>query len=99
MKIVVPIDNRPSSQAILDALVKMRWFEGSEIHLLTVLPEGTEYGTGDVSKPAVSEIEDLAVELHNALPLCEVSFVARHGDPRGAILEFAGEVKAELIVM
>jgi nucleotide-binding universal stress UspA family protein len=99
MKVLVAIDNKPSSQAIIDALVKMRWYEGTEIHLLTVLDSGVEYGTSDKPAPNVSEIEGLAVELHRYLGQCDVTFIARHGDPRAAILEAASQINADLIVL
>src|SRR5579862_757646 len=100
MKILVAIDGRPSSQAIIDALIKMRWYEGTEIHLMTVLSSGVEYGLGDSGTPnSVTDIESIAVELHRVLAHCEVTFVARHGDPKTAILETASQIGADLIVL
>lgn len=100
MKVLVAIDNKPNSQAILDALVKLRWFPGTEIHLLTVLPPDVEYGEGEAATSAdVAEIESLAVYLHDVLTHCDVSFVTRHGDPKTVILELAEEIQTSLIVV
>lgn len=100
MKVLVAIDNKPSSQAILDALVKMRWYEGTELHLLAVVPDAEAERTKPGELPAsVEDLETLVVELHNALPLSEVSFLVKHGDPKTVILEFAEHLKAELIVI
>lgn len=90
MKVLIPIDNKPSSQAILDAVIKMRWFEGTELHVVTVRNQQ------DID---ITEIENLAVELHNCLPHCEVSFIARDGDPHEVLVDLAENIQAELIVM
>jgi hypothetical protein len=74
MKVLVAIDNKPSSQAILDALIKMHWYEATEINLLTVLPPGEEYGTGTGSSVAAEEVESLVLELVKTLGQCEVKF-------------------------
>lgn len=99
MKVLVPIDRKPSSQAIIDALIKMRWYEGTEIHLMTVLSPGIEYGVGYATPTSVTDIENIAVELHRCLSLCEVTFIAKHGDPKTAILETAAQIEADLIVL
>jgi nucleotide-binding universal stress UspA family protein len=99
MKVLVAIDNKPSSQAILDALIKMHWYEATEIDLLTVLPPGEEYGTGKGSSAAAEEVESLVIELVKTLGQCEVKFFARHGDARAVIVEMADQLKADLIVL
>jgi nucleotide-binding universal stress UspA family protein len=100
MKVLAAIDNKPSSQAIIDSLLKMHWHVGTEIHVITVLPKGVEYGDGnEAPSGSVEEIESLAVELNNALSQCEVTFVARHGDPVTTILEVAEQIKTDLIVV
>jgi nucleotide-binding universal stress UspA family protein len=100
MKVLVAIDNKPSSQAILDALVKMRWYEGTELHLVSVVSdsEAEDTATGELPS-SVQELEGLVVELHNALPQCEVSFLVKHGDPKTVILESSEHLQAELIVI
>lgn len=100
MKVLVAVDNKPSSQAIVDALIKMRWFEGTEISLLHVLPEGVVYGTDEAAaNPDVAEVEALVVELHKCLKYCEVSFFAKSGEPAQVILDFAENLDADLIVL
>lgn len=95
MKVLVAIDNRPSAQATLDALVKMNWYEGTEIILLTVFPSNSE-----VDEAAYyEELENVAVEVRNHLRHCKVSFLARHGDPQEVIIDFAQQVHANLIMV
>src|SRR5437016_1757014 len=104
MKVLVAIDNKPSSQAILDALVKMRWYEGTEISLLTVIGNAEDTRGDDAPAPdapasAVEEVESLVAELHDALPSCEVKFFAKQGNPQSVILEFSEQIGADLIVI
>jgi nucleotide-binding universal stress UspA family protein len=89
MKVLIAIDHKPSSQAIVDALVKMHWIEGTELFVMTVRDEDRD----------VTEIEEVAVELHNALTQCQVSFFAPTGDPKTAILGMAAQVQADLIIV
>lgn len=90
MKILVAIDHRESSQAIIDALIKMHWYEGTELHVITVLDDAGAH---------LTEIEDLAVELHNALTHCEVYFIPVKGEAQEAILRVAGQINADMIVL
>ena len=100
MKVLVAINNRPSSQATLDALVKMHWGEDTEIGLVTVFPPGAEGTDSDGELTAsVEEMESMAVELRNALRQCEVSFFARNGEATAVILEMAEQAHADLIVV
>lgn len=100
MKVLVAIDNSSSSQAVIDALVKMHWSEGTEICLLTVLPGDAENADEDSkSHAAFEEMENLALELRNSLRNCEVSFLARYGEPKPLILDLADRIHAELIVL
>ena len=89
MKILVAIDDKESSQAIIDALIKMHWYEGTELHVITVVEKD------DVD---ITPIEDLAVELHNALRHCEVYFLPVKGDPKEAIVDAAAQISADMIV-
>ncbi len=100
MKVLVAVDNRPSSQATIDALVKMHWADGTEIVLLTVSPPGSEDVVAEGhSISAFEEMENLAVELRSVLRNCEVSFFAQSGDPKALILKLAEQIGAELIVL
>ncbi len=100
MKVLVAIDSKPNCQAIIDALLKLHWLPGTEIHLLTVLPPNVEYGGDEAhTAPSVAAIESLAVYLHDVLTQCDVTFVTRHGDPKTAILELAEQIDAGLIVV
>lgn len=95
MKVLVAIDNRPSAQATLDALVKMHWRQDTEIILVTVFPPGLE-----IEEAAYyEEMEGLALELRNLLRHCKVSFFARHGDPKVVIMELAQQSHVNLIVV
>jgi nucleotide-binding universal stress UspA family protein len=96
MKVLVAIDNRPSSQATIDALVKMHWYEGTEIAIVTVLDSDADPASANST---IEEMENVAVELRNALRDCEVSFFARTGSPETAILQVAEQIGAELIVV
>lgn len=96
MKVLIAIDNKPSSQAIIDALVKMHWNDGTELQVITVLEARSN---GQVAEANLDEMEELAVELHDALPQCEVTFHAIKGDPKTLILETAKQVQAQLIVI
>lgn len=89
MKVLVAIDSKDSSQAIIDALIKMHWYEGTELHVITVVEND------DVN---ITPIEDLAVELHDALTQCEVYFLPVKGDPKEAIVNAAQQIGAEMIV-
>ncbi|MGH9549038.1 MAG: universal stress protein, partial [Terriglobales bacterium] len=100
MRVIVAVDDKPSSQAIIDALIKMHWFEGTEISLISVLPPGS--GLGAETKQSVKvleELEKLSEELRKALRQCEVEYFAREGEPRHTILELADETAADLIVL
>jgi nucleotide-binding universal stress UspA family protein len=97
MKVIVPIDNKPSSQALIDALMGMRWNVGTEIKLLTVVPR-IERGEA-VDSSSVEEIERLAIDLQGTLPMCEVSLFVREGDPKTEIIALAEEFGADLILM
>src|SRR5271154_7187957 len=100
MKVLVAIDNRPSSQATLDVLVKMHWSEGTEIELVTVVPPATgDEGVEEESDAVIDEMESLAMELRNSLRQGEILFFARHGDPKSVILELADRTRADLIVV
>lgn len=98
MKVIVPIDAKPSSQALIDALIGMSWSEGTEIKLLTVVPRATENGAS-VDSSTVEEIERLAIDLQGVLQYCEVSLFVREGDPKSEIIALADEFKADLILM
>ncbi len=53
MRVLVAIDNQPSSRATVDALVKMHWYEGTEIALVTVLAQNEEAaGPGEALRQA-----------------------------------------------
>ncbi|MDP3506347.1 MAG: universal stress protein [Candidatus Melainabacteria bacterium] len=109
MKVLVAIDNKPSSQATIDALVKMNWYEGTEIALVTVFPSSLELENTVIFKNDQrqktektiyhEEMEDLACELRNLLKHCTVSFFARHGDPKTVIMELAKQSNADLVVL
>ena len=100
MKIVVPIDNTPAAQSLFDVLMGMQWYEGTEIVLCTVVPKWVAGLDAQVSIPAsVRETESLAVELRNALPLCDVTFFVKEGDPKIEIASFARSVGAHLIII
>ena len=90
----------PRSQAVLDALIKMHWYEFTEVVLLTVTPPGAESISPDGQPPTCAqEIESLAAELKASLRQCEVSFLALSGDPATVILETTEQIGAELIVL
>lgn len=95
MKVLVAIDNRPSAQATLDALVKMSWYEGTDIVLVTVLPSHSE----SEATAYYEDLENVALEVRNLLRHCNVSFFARHGDPKDVIMDLAQQVGADLILM
>lgn len=97
MKVLVAIDQKPSSQAIVDALIKMHWFEGTEIHIMTVR-EKTAAAAPDAEAVAC-EIEELAVALHDALTYCQVSYLPVVGEPKEAIIETAAQIEADMIVL
>ena len=88
MKVLVAIDNKPASQAILDVLVKMHWTDGTEIYVLTVLPPAASRE----SDSELNEIEQLAVEIHDTLKQCEVYFLRPDGDPKTKIVETAASL-------
>ena len=94
MKVLVAIDNKPASQAILDVLVKMHWTDGTEIYVLTVLPPAASRE----SDSELNEIEQLAVEIHDTLKQCEVYFLRPDGDPKTKIVETAASLKADMII-
>ncbi len=100
MKVLVAIDNQPSSQATIDALIKMHWSEGTEIDLVTVFPHGEETVVVDGQlTSSVEEMQNIADELRNALRQCEVSFFAPKGDPKTVILDLAEQNHADMIVV
>src|SRR4030095_285941 len=100
MKVLVAIDNQPSSQATIDALIKMHWIEGTEIDLVTVFSHGDETVVIDGELNSSGEqMDNIAVELRNALRQCEVSFFALNGDPKTVILDFAEQNRSQLIVV
>lgn len=99
MKVLVAIDNRPSSQASMDALVKMHWHEGTEIDLLNVSGPSSGTSIDEVLTATFEEMESMAAELRNALPQCEVSCFAQSGDPKAVILQLAEQINADLIVL
>ena len=99
MKVLVAIDDRPSSQATIDAIVKMHWSEGTEITVVTVLPPVEDGGSDGEPSAIVEEMENVAVELRNSLRQCEVLFFARQGDAKSVILELAEQIRADLIVV
>jgi len=100
MKVLVAIDNQPSSQATIDALIKMHWSEGTEIDLVTVFPHGAETVVIDGEMTtSIAEMEKLAAELRNALRQCEVTFIAGKGDPKTVVLDIAEQNRADLIVV
>lgn len=93
MQVIVPIDDKPSSQFLIDALIGMKWVEGTEIILLSV-PRSSE------DRNAVeASLNELATELKSLLRHCQFSVIVREGDPKSEILELAEAVKAELILM
>ncbi len=95
MKVLVAIDNRPSAQATIDALVKMHWRQGTEIILVTVFPPGLEFEEAAYFE----EMEGLALELRSLLHHCKISFFARHGDPKAVIMELAQQSHVNLIIV
>lgn len=98
MKVLVAIDNKPSSQAIVDALIKMHWADGTEIHVITV--RHSHHANLNASEQEeLNHIEQLAVELHDTLKNCEVSFLAREGDAKAQIVKEANDLGADLIVI
>ena len=100
MRVLVAIDNQPSSRATVDALVKMHWYEGTEIALVTVLAQNEEAaGPGEEPSAHYEEMENLAVELRNRLKQCNVPFFARHGDPKTVITDLAEHSGADLVVV
>lgn len=94
MKVLVALDNRPSSQASIDALIKMHWHEGTEIEVVTVFPPAISD-----QAPEMEEMESVGVELRQSLRNCEVSFFARKGEPQEEILAAAAQARADLIVV
>jgi nucleotide-binding universal stress UspA family protein len=100
MKVLVAIDDSSSSQATLDALVKMHWHEGTELNLVTVIPPSPDGVDADIqSAPVYEDMANLAVELRNTVRQCEVKFFARTGDPKTVILNLAERSEADLIVV
>lgn len=100
MKVLVAIDNKPSSQAIIDALIKMHWADGTEMHVITVRHAHHAHKFADrAEEEAISHIEQLAVELHQTLATCDVTFLALEGEPKHVIVDTANQLGAELIVM
>ncbi len=95
MKVLVAIDNRPSAQATIDALVKMHWHHGTEIILVTVFPPSLELEEAAYYE----EMEGVALELRSLLRHCKISFFARHGDPKVVIMELAQQSHVNLIVV
>lgn len=93
MQVVVPIDDKPSSQFLIDALIGMKWVEGTELLLLSVLR------SSDDSSAAKTSLSELARELKSLLRHCEFSVIVREGDPKTEILELAEAVRADLILM
>lgn len=100
MKVLVAVDHKPSSQAIIDALIKMHWPDGTELHVVTVRQNSSEAEkSADAGTVTLSDIEEVAADLQAALPHCRVFFLAPHGEPRSAILDFMAELRADLIMM
>ncbi len=93
MQVIVPIDDKPSSQFLIDALIGMKWVEGTEIILLSIVRSSDEMSAVKAS------LDQLAVELKSVLPHCELSVIVREGDPKSEILQLAEVIKAELILM
>jgi nucleotide-binding universal stress UspA family protein len=100
MKVLVAIDQKPSSQAIVDALVKMHWYEGTEIHLISAVAPDNNHASYEQHESRVAqELESLASELRKSLRQCEITSSARPGSPEAVILEQADEHQADLIVL
>lgn len=97
MRVLIAIDNKPSSQAILDAVVKMHWSEGSQLHVVTVRLAAGSNEAAEQESTAV--VEEIAYELHKYMQNCEVFFLAPQGDPKAEILKMAANVDADLIVI
>lgn len=95
MQVIVPIDNQPSSQFLIDALMGMKWVEGTEIILLTVLRSSDAEG----KSAAKSFLTGIATELKTVLPQCAMSVIVREGDPKTEILSLAEAAKVDLILM
>lgn len=99
MKVLVPIDNRPSSQAILDALIAIKWHPATEISLITVVPNQAEHFKSDgTPSRAIEELESLIIDLQKVLPQCSLTFFVREGDPQAEIISFARQAHADLIL-
>ncbi|HEY9716279.1 MAG TPA: universal stress protein [Trichormus sp.] len=100
MKVIVPIDNNPDAQSLIDALIGMKWYPCTEIELLTLVPRWVEYEAAQVTIPAsLAELEALAVELRKTLPHCKIAFTIKEGNAKTGIISFAQEVDADLILM
>jgi nucleotide-binding universal stress UspA family protein len=99
VRVIVAIDNKPSSQAIIDALLKMHWFAGSEIKLVSVIPPDSNPKSKHNDHACVEDCNSLMAELKAALRECEISFVIRQGDAKTEILNLAKETEAHLIVL
>lgn len=113
MKVLAPVDGSKYAQAVVDALIGMRWPAGTEIMLLTVV------GSGDTGLPIIGQgparmtpaqvqgaletsnqsLATMAAELGAALPDCSVTSQTRAGDAKSEIVAFAEEWQADLTIM
>lgn len=97
MRVVVALDGRPGSQAIIDALIKMHWPDGAELSIVTVFSPTSAEGEDFAS--AIAEMESLVAELRKPLHLCDIQFIPTQGDPKAEIMRIAEEISADVIVL
>lgn len=106
MRILAAVDGSVESEAALAAMSQHQWPEESSIKLLYVL----QRSKGVLAKrnrsmlppdpqTTATALEEITGKLAERLGAINISYDIVEGDPKSAIVKFAGQWKADLIVM
>jgi nucleotide-binding universal stress UspA family protein len=106
IRFIVGVDGSESAEAAAREAARRDWPDGTQVLLLSVLPQIPALTSGRVMAPiaqwikeerarVVSVAERLEAELREVG--CKVSVIVRDGDPRGALLEEAKHFDADCI--
>lgn len=111
MKVIAAVDGTPVSEAALEALMAMKFAEGTEIKLLSVLKpgetpllamlKGGRQGADhtQLQESAKAALEEMRGRVEASMPGCKLSYELLQGDPKVKISEAARNWSANLIVM
>lgn len=108
--IVAAVDFSDASEVVVEAAVEMAEVFGNVLHLVHVVeahPTYAAYGFAPDEFPVLQEVQEETTvraerklgELADGIPLQGVQKTLLHGQPLAAILEYAEEVSADLLVL